>query len=278
LGQSFLLAKTIIPMKKLLLFGVIIAIAASGFSQKGMKSLFNGKNLKGWETYIGSKAKGEVPIGLNNDPLMIFSVSELDGIKVLHISGEVNASIATTKEYQNYHLRMVFKWGDKVYSKLNSGLLYHSYGAFGAAMDVWMNAHEFQLCTAKMGDSYCMGSTYFEIPVVKSVDGKTFSYSSSGEKTTFGLGKTARMAAKSGDYEKPKGEWNVIDLYCFNRTSVHVVNGKVNMINFNSGKIENGEVLPLTKGKIQIQSEGGELFVKSIDLEPISEIPAELLK
>jgi hypothetical protein len=57
-----------------------------------------------------------------------------------------------------------------------------------------------------------------------------------------------------------------------------VVNGKVNMINYNSGKIENGEVIPLSKGKIQIQSEGGELYVKSLKLNPIKEIPAELLK
>lgn len=265
-------------MKKLVLFCIVISVAVSGFSQKGMKSLLNGKNLKGWNTYVGSKEKGGVPIGLNVDPLNIFTVVDLDGVKVLHISGEVNASIATTKEYKNYHLRMIFKWGDKVYSKLNSGLLYHSYGSFGAGLDVWMSSHEFQLCTGKMGDSYCMGKSYFEIPVIKSDDGKTSTYSPSGEKTQFGEGKIAKNATKGADYENPKGEWNVVDLYCFGRSSVHVVNGKVNMINYNSGKIENVEVLPLTKGKIQIQSEGGELFVKSLELEPIKEIPAEILK
>jgi len=36
-------------------------------------------------------------------------------------------------------------------------------------------------------------------------------------------------------------------------------------------------VLPLTKGKIQIQSEGGELFVKTLEIEPIKAIPAALL-
>jgi len=49
------------------------------------------------------------------------------------------------------------------------------------------------------------------------------------------------------------------------------------MVNYNSGKIENGVVSPLTKGKIQIQSEGGELFVKTLEIEPIQEIPAKLL-
>ena len=264
-------------MKKLVLFCVVLFIAMSGYSQKGMKPIFNGKDLKGWDTYIGPKEKGGVPVGLNVDPTKIFSVADLDGAKVLRISGEVNASIATKKEYENYHIRMVFKWGDKITKQLNSGLLYHSYGAFGAGLDVWMSSHEFQLCTGKMGDSYCMGKSYFEIPAVKSADGKTYTYSPTGEKTKFGQGQTAPIAAKSADYEKSKGEWNVIDLYCFGRTSVHVVNGKVNMVNYNSGKIEDGVVVPLTKGKIQIQSEGGELFVKTLEIEPIKAIPAALL-
>ncbi len=264
-------------MKKQILIGVVLMFSLNGFSQKGFKPLFNGKDLKGWETYIGAKEKGGLPVGLNVDPMKIFSVTSLDGVKVLHITGEVNGSLATKKAYENYHIRMVFKWGDKVYRQLNSGLLYHSFGPFGAGLDVWMSAHEFQLCTAKMGDSYCMGKSYFEIPVLKSADGKTFAYSPSGEKTMFGDGKTAKNGSKGGDYEKPKGEWNTIDLYCLGRTSVHVVNGHVVMINYNSGQIENGEVLPLPKGKIQIQSEGGELFVKSLELEQIKEIPAGLL-
>jgi hypothetical protein len=172
---------------------------------------------------------------------------------------------------------MVFKWGKIIYKQLNSGLLYHSYGPFGAGLDVWMSSHEFQLCNGKMGDSYCMGKSYFEIPVVKGDDGKSYTYSPSGKTTTFGQGQIAPIAAKMADYEKPIGEWNVIDLYCFGRTSVHVVNGKVNMINYNSGKIENDKVLPLTKGKIQIQSEGSELFVKSLEWEPIKELPAEFI-
>jgi len=190
----------------------------------------------------------------------------------------VNGSIATRKAYKNYHVRMVFKWGGKVYRQLNSGLLYHSFGYFGEGLDVWMSSHEFQLCSGKMGDSYCMGRSYFEIPVVKSGDGKSLTWSPTGEMTQFGDGKAAKNGSKGSDYEKPKGEWNVIDLYCFGRTSVHVVNGRVVLINYNSGKIVKGKVVPLTRGKIQIQSEGGELFVKSLEIEKIKEIPKGLLR
>lgn len=264
-------------MKKIVFLCMLFSMAFSGFSQKGMKSLFNGKNLTGWDTYIGPKEKGGAPVGLNTDPMNIFTVKQLDGEGVLHISGEINAAIATKKEYENYHVRMVFKWGEKVYTTFNSGLLYHSYGPFGAGLGVWMSSHELQLCTAKMGDSYCMGQSYFEIPITKSADGKQFIYSPSGHTMAFGEGRLGKNATKGADYEKPRGEWNVIDLYCFGRTSVHVVNGHVNMVNYNSGKIENNAVLPLSKGKIQLQSEGGELFVKTLEIEPISEIPAALL-
>jgi len=50
------------------------------------------------------------------------------------------------------------------------------------------------------------------------------------------------------------------------------------MVNTNCCKVENGLKLPLTKGKIQIQSEGGEFFIRKVDVEKINEIPAEFLK
>jgi hypothetical protein len=260
---------------------ILIAFAFIPFNssaQNGLKPLFNGKNLDGWDTYVGSKEKGGSPIGLNSDPLRIFTVTDLNGEKVIRISGEVNASLATKKEYKNFHIQMIFKWGSKIYTNLNSGLLYHSFGLFGAGLNVWMGSHEFQLMTGRMGDSYCMGKSYFEIPTAASADGKNFTYSPKGEKRAFGDDKIAKNVSKSGDYEKPKGEWNTIDLYCYGRTSVHVVNGNVAMVNYNSGKIENGKVIPLTRGKIQIQSEGGELFIREIKIEKINKIPDNLIK
>lgn len=256
-------------MKKLILICAVFSVTLTGYARGGMKSLFNGKDLTGFDVFIGAKEKEGKPMGLNTDPLKVFTVIPLGGETVLRISGEVNGSIATKKSYRNYHVRMIFKWGGKVYRQLNSGLLYHSFGPFGEGLNVWMSSHEFQLYTGKMGDSYCMGKSYFEIPVVQSGDGKSLVWSPSGETTQFGDGKSAKNGSKGGDYEKPKGEWNVIDLYCFGRTSVHVVNGTVVMVNHNSGRLINGKVIPLTRGKIQIQSEGGELFVKSLELEKI---------
>ncbi len=233
--------------------------------------LYNGKDLSNWEIF--TPATGAQPSEA------LFSVVNLSGENLLRITGEINASLATKKEYENYHLRMVFRWGEKVFKQKNSGILYHSYGPFGEGLGVWMSSHEFQLCTGKIGDSYCMGNSYFEIPSSKDPDGKVFRYSPQGTKSQFGTNFPAKNCAKKSDNEKPSGEWNVVDLYCYGRTSVHVVNGAVTMVNYNSGRIEkDGSVLPLSKGKIQIQSEGGELFIKSITLEKIKQIPSELIK
>jgi hypothetical protein len=59
---------------------------------------------------------------------------------------------------------------------------------------------------------------------------------------------------------------------------VHVVNGKTMMVLYHSAQLENGKVLPLIKGKIQIQSEGAEVFYKNITVEKLNKIPANLLR
>ncbi|MEJ7684106.1 MAG: DUF1080 domain-containing protein [Segetibacter sp.] len=81
-----------------------------------------------------------------------------------------------------------------------------------------------------------------------------------------------RHCRKAIDAEKPAGEWNTLDLYCHADTSVHVINGKVMMVLYNSRQMENGQALPLTKGKLQIQSEGAEVFYKDIKIRTINTI------
>ncbi|GAF87192.1 unnamed protein product, partial [marine sediment metagenome] len=118
----------------LVFVGIILGASAFITAQSKWKSLFNGKDLSGWEIFVGPTEKDGKPLGLNNDPLSLFTITELDGEKVLRISGEINASIATRKEFENYHLTMEFKWGEKVFTRFNSGILYHSYGDFGVGL------------------------------------------------------------------------------------------------------------------------------------------------
>ena len=61
-------------------------------------------------------------------------------------------------------------------------------------------------------------------------------------------------------------------------TAVHMVNGKVNMVLYHSRRPVAGGFEPLTKGKIQIQSEGAEVYYRNIRMLPITEIPTQMLK
>jgi len=52
------------------------------------KSLFNGKDLSGWDTYLAPPPGSKTPLGLNNDPHGVFTVTEADGAPAIHVSGE----------------------------------------------------------------------------------------------------------------------------------------------------------------------------------------------
>jgi hypothetical protein len=265
-------------MKQLvIILSAFFLLTASSCQQKTeWEPVFNGKNLENWETYIGTAINGHEDLAEKATPGNVFSVTQLEDENVIKISGEVNGALATREKYENYHFHMELKWGDKVYGTRNSGLLYHSYGPFGEAIGTWKNSHELQLMTGNMGDSYRMGETYCEIPVMEKGDGN-YQYDPEGNKKTFGKDGVSKIASKSKNAEKSIGEWNKIDLYCYGRKSVHVVNGETVMVNFNSGKYENGEVSPLTSGQIQIQSEGGELYLRNVKIRNIDEIPAKVL-
>lgn len=261
-------------MKNLVFVLTLCFLSVTVYSQK---SLFNGKNLKNWDIFLGSAIPGFEDLAKKATPESTYQIVKIDRQKMIHVSGEINASLATKVEYENYHLRLEFKWGEKVYGKRNSGLLYHSFGPFGAAFGTWMATIEHQLMHESLGDTYLMANTYCETKVVKSEDGKNYNYSPEGELTSFSEKDNGRSIKKAKDAEKPLGEWNTVDLYCFGQTSVHVVNGQVVMVNTNCCKVESELKLPLTKGKIQIQSEGGEFFIGKIEIENIDGIPNKFM-
>src|ERR1051325_1856313 len=66
--------------------------------------LFNGKNLDGWYSYFNKRGK-------NNDSAGVFSVSN----GLLHITGQEFGYIITEKSFNDFHLVVEFKWGEKKY-------------------------------------------------------------------------------------------------------------------------------------------------------------------
>ena len=119
------------------------------------QTLFNGEDLSGWYTWQrqpepnsevpGMARDGEGnyidPIGKNSDPLNVFTVVKEEGEPAIRISGEVFGILVTENEYENFHLKLEFKWGDekfppRVDKKMDSGILYHSIGLEGAMREL----------------------------------------------------------------------------------------------------------------------------------------------
>ena len=86
---------------------------------------------------------------------------------------------------------------------------------------------------------------------------------------------------RSANFERPHGEWNTLELICFENKSIHIVNGEVVMILQNSRYVEDGKKVPMNKGRIQLQSEAAEVFYRKIQLKNLESLPdqyAQLFK
>jgi hypothetical protein len=259
-------------------------------SNDSWQTLFNGKDLSGWDTYLGptydtikNKFDSLLVPGLNNDSNKVFSVVNEDGAPAIRISGSHNGGISTQQEFENYHLTLEFKWGKQKShprkdKKRDSGLLYHAVGAHGADFGFWMRSQELQIQEGDCGDYWGVAGGIMDIPA-KGSEPEKYVYDPSSPLLAFSAtSEHGRRCIKNPDAEKPTGEWNTIEVYCFGDTAVHITNGVVNMILYHSRQAEGGKEIPLTRGKIQIQSEGAEVFYRNIQVEIIAKIPAEILK
>ncbi len=247
--------------------------------------LFNGRDLSGWDTWLGKLLPGQrgnspaeyaEPVGLNKNPRGVFSVIDVDGAPAVRISGETYGGLITRDEYENYHLRFEFKWGEKKWppreqAVRDSGCCYHSVGPHDASYGFWMKSFEFQIQEGDCGDFYSLAGVIVDAEAVPQSPDNPKSdlvYKKGSSKI---VGTTKRIIKEPGN-ERPTGSWNSMELYCLGQTSVHVVNGRVNMVLTGLRHRVNGREVPLTKGRIQFQSEAAEVFYRNIAVRRISEI------
>ncbi|MGJ8744434.1 ThuA domain-containing protein [Polaribacter sp.] len=270
-------------------------------STKKWTNLFEGDPSKNWDVFIGAphatvkglenvdpKSTGinSKPLGLNNDPKNVFTFKTIDDEQVLHISGEIYGALTSKQEYENYHLKLQFKWGEQIWEprllkERDSGILYHCFGAYEKFWHVWMSSQEFQVQEGDLGDYYSLKGTLIDIPSEKREGEKEFRYVKNGNLNPFSsVDRSSPGHANKGfNNENLHGEWNTLELICFEGTSYHIVNGKVVMALYNSKyKNSEGKIVPLTKGRIQIQSEAAEVFYKNIQIKSINKVPREFKK
>jgi hypothetical protein len=248
---------------------------AADAASPGWTSLFNGKDLQGWTTWVSMQppAKGvEKPVtvrGLNNDPLHVFSV--VDGM--LRVSGEEWGAVTSQGEFDRFHLTFEFKWGmakfpPRLGSPRDSGVLYYAVGPQGAQSGHWMRSHEFQLQEGDCGDYHSLDGVTVDAHVGDANEGdwKFFRYDPALPLRT---GIAARIL-KRGNFEKPSGEWNTMEIIADGKTLIHIVNGHEVLRVENSRQTVDGKAVPLARGKLQIQSEGAEAFFRNMRVKRLT--------
>lgn len=240
------------------------------------------RHQNGYAGKVPTDAAGQPipPIGANKDATGVFTIVDDGGTPMLRVSGEIYGALITKEAFENYHLRMKVKWGAKKWEPrlelLNdSGLLYHSIGESGVDYwKSWMLSQEFQIMEGHMGDFWPQASSAIDIRAFPREGDMGPVASERQPFRPFGGGSPNRgFCLRSADYESPKGEWTELQLICVGDKSLHIVNGKVVMVLRNSRYVTNGTVAPLTKGKLQIQSEAAEVFFKEIAIKPLREMP-----
>lgn len=226
--------------------------------------LFNGKNLDGWYTYIKDRGK-------NIDPKKVFTVQN----RMIRISGEEFGCITSNDEFENYKITVVFKWGEithepRIDKARDSGLLLHSVGEDGGSDGTWMHSIECQIIEGGTGDFIVVGdgSRNFSItcPVAPEQPDGSYVYKPSGKRVTINSGRINWFARDPGwkdikgfrgtkDIEKPAGKWNRIEC---------VVKDKEISVYLNGTLVNHAFDVQPQKGRIQIQSEGAEIFFRQI--------------
>ena len=217
---------------------------------------------------------------------------EMDGENpILHIDGPIYGCIITREEFGNYHLKLKVKFGEKKYepridNARNTGLLYHSTGECGFdTFHTWASSHEYEILEGgtdegSYGDYFSVPDTYMDIRSYVVKRQGLFSlkkYNPEGVLNRVGPLTTYNLCSAVGDnYGSPHGQWTQLELICFEDKAIHIVNGHVKMVLQNSTRRLNRMVdIPLTKGKLQLQSEAAEVYYKDVMIRPIDAIPAE---
>jgi hypothetical protein len=227
----------------------------------GWISLMNFKNLDGFYTMLQKSGKG---------------VAEQKGIVtfedgMLHIMGNLVTDelaepgyIATNREFENYHLRAEYKWGEKRFpprlnTKRDNGILYHLVGEDV----VWPTCVECQIQEGDDCDYYLLNGAR----AVPAHGDPVGGYGPDGKPV---IGRKTKD--EGGDFEN-RGGWNLIEVIAQGDGSIQMLNGT--MLNRISGfqwKDPNagGQWVPLTRGKVAIEIEFAECWYRRFEIKALA--------
>ena len=254
------------------------------------RPLFNGKDLDDWDAWLGyadpslTYQKPPVkPLGAGGKGTM-FKAVEADGQPAIFVDGKTWGSLVHKEDIGNYHLSLEYKWTGKRHAPRldqpeNNGLLYHSGGPPGAVWGTWMRAVEYEIMKGSTGMVVPVGDDVrvtTEVGYDPTIIYPKRRYMVGGR--SIEIQQPAWNVENARDVEKPVGEWNRVDLYVLGDRAVHILNGHPVMVLTGLSTVDaSGRKVPLTRGRIQFQSEGAETLFRNIMVEPIESLPRVVL-
>ncbi len=260
---------------------LLVAPAGAQPATDDVIHLFNGKDLSTFYTWLVNDHRA--------DPNKVFSVVDnVDGAPAIRISGQTFGGLTTPDEYETYRFVMEFRWGAVTWKPRanrarDSGVLIHCQGADGntgkSFNGPWMRSIEAQIIEGGVGDflmvqGYEPDGTRLSPAMTASHtpdrDGE-FVYDPKGAPRVFRDGDRINWSGRDPDWtdrlgyrgahevEKPAGEWNRLEVVVERDRITNILNGVV---------VNVGTAPSYTRGKIMIQSEGAEMFVRLVELHP----------
>lgn len=188
--------------------------------------LFNGKDFNGWTKVVQAEEGAS--------PDKTWKVEE----GVIKCSGTPKGYLRTQQSYADYKLHVEYRWADTTTKSPNSGIF-----VFTTGPDTFFlpKAIEAQLKMGSAGD-WVMLST----ATLNGLENK-------------GTKSVKRTGAGN---EKPRGEWNSVDL---------VVKGNTVEVSVNGVLQNKGVDVYTDAGQICLQSEGGAIDFRSVTIEPVEQ-------
>jgi hypothetical protein len=155
---------------------------------------------------------------------------------VIHCTGKPIGYIRTTQSYSNYFLTVEWRFVKVAPKADNTGILVH----MQLPDKVWPQCVQVQGKHDRLGDLFLMEGAE--------------------SKEHKGMDKNTPIPFRGESREKPVGEWNLAETICLNHKVVSFINGYF---------VNETSECTLNDGFIGIQSEGGDIEIRSIFISPL---------
>jgi hypothetical protein len=170
----------------------------------------------------------------NTDPLLTWSVTN----GVIHCTGKPSGYIRTKLSYSNYVVTVVWRFIKVAPTADNTGVLVQ----IQPPDKVWPKCIQNQGKSGRQGDLFVMSGAECKEHLVLGRDANT------------------PVALRGEPNENPVGEWNTNVTVCAGDNVKAIINGKL---------LNEITECTVSSGFIGIQSEGGDIEIRRMDLEPL---------